>query len=332
MALLDVKNLSVYFLTHEGVVRAVDDVSFRVEPGEVLGIVGESGSGKSVSNLAIMGLLPKHVARIPNGQILFQGRDLLKATESEMRRIRGREISMIFQDPFTSLNPYLKISTQLIEVLEVHARMTKTESRKKCLEVLEQLGVPEPEIRFDSYPHQLSGGLKQRIMIAMSLLLEPKLIIADEPTTALDVTIQAQIMELLKEINEKRGTSIILITHDMGVVAGVCDRVQVMYGGRVAERGKIDELFYETRHPYTQGLLDSIPSVDIAPGTRLNPICGQPPDLSRIGDFCAFHPRCSRAQEICRTERPRVADGAGEGHLFECHFPLENQASARSSK
>jgi len=319
--LLQVKDLSIEFRTDEGVVRAVDNVSFNLREQEILGIVGESGSGKSVTNLGIMGLLPTPPAKITSGQVLFNQVDLLKLSEPKMRAIRGKDISMIFQDPFTSLNPYLKISTQLMEVLEVHSTMTQTEARRRCLEILEQLGVPEPEIRFDSYPHQLSGGLKQRIMIAMSLLLKPKILIADEPTTALDVTIQAQILELLKEINEKHGTSIILITHDMGVVAGLCDRVMVMYGGRIAEQGLSDEIFYNTRHPYTRGLLESIPSVDIEPGARLKPIAGSPPDLTTLGDECAFAPRCQFVQESCRSKRPSISKHS-ESHSYECYFPV----------
>jgi oligopeptide transport system ATP-binding protein len=319
--LLQVKDLSIEFRTDEGRVRAVDNVSFDLREQEVLGIVGESGSGKSVTNLGIMGLLPMPPARITSGQVLFQQQDLLKLSEPKMRGIRGKDISMIFQDPFTSLNPYLKISTQLMEVLQVHSTMTPTEARRRCLEILEQLGVPEPEIRFDSYPHQLSGGLKQRIMIAMSLLLKPKILIADEPTTALDVTIQAQILELLKDINDKHGTSIILITHDMGVVAGLCDRVMVMYGGRIAEQGVADDIFYRTRHPYTRGLLESIPSVDIEPGARLKPIPGSPPDLTTLGDECAFAPRCQFAQSECRSKRPSLSRES-ETHSYECFFPV----------
>ncbi len=322
MSLLEIKNLSVEFRTDEGVVHAVDNISFQVAEGEVLGIVGESGSGKSVTCLAVMGLLPMPPARISSGEIFFHRRDLLKISPTRMRAIRGKDISMIFQDPFTSLNPYLKISTQLLEVLETHTSMTSSQAKKRCLEVLDQLGVPEPDIRFNSYPHQLSGGLKQRIMIAMSLLLEPKILIADEPTTALDVTIQAQILELLKEINKEHGTSIILITHDLGVVAGLCDRVQVMYGGRLAEQGTYEDIFYRTKHPYTKGLLDSIPSLDIEPGARLNPIPGSPPDLTEIADFCAFKDRCPRVQDTCRKKRPAISTER-PGHEFECYFPLE---------
>lgn len=324
MSLLDVNDLGVEFVTDDGVVRAVDHVSFKVDEGQVLGIVGESGSGKSVTCMTLMGLLPMPPARVTSGEILFHNRDLLKLSENRMRAIRGKDISMIFQDPFTSLNPYLKISTQLMEVLETHSTMTATEAEKRCLQVLDQLGVPEPDIRFNSYPHQLSGGLKQRIMIAMSLLLEPKLLIADEPTTALDVTIQAQILELLKDINKKRGTSIILITHDLGVVADLCDQIQVMYGGRLAEQGTADDIFYRTKHPYTQGLLNSIPSLEVEPGSRLKPIPGSPPDLTSIGDSCAFAPRCVKAQDICKKSRPHN-EVSGPGHSFECHFPLESK-------
>lgn len=324
MSLLEVNDLGVEFQTDDGVVRAVDHVSFKLDEGEILGIVGESGSGKSVTCLALMGLLPRPPAKITSGEVLFNRRDLLKLSEARMRAIRGKDISMIFQDPFTSLNPYLKISTQLMEVLETHSTMTKVQARKRCLDVLDSLGVPEPEVRFNSYPHQLSGGLKQRIMIAMSLLLEPKVLIADEPTTALDVTIQAQILELLKDINKKHGTSIVLITHDLGVVADLCHRIQVMYGGRLAEQGTADDIFYRTKHPYTQGLLNSIPSLDVEPGARLKPIPGSPPDLTSIGDSCAFAPRCAKAQDICRTRRPKL-EQSNAGHVFECHFPLESK-------
>jgi len=329
-SLLQVSDLSVQFKTDQGTVRAVDHVSFDLNEGEVLGIVGESGSGKSVTCLTIMGLLPMPPAKVTSGEIRFQGNDLLKIPESKLEDIRGKDISMIFQDPFTSLNPYLKISTQMMEVLATHSKLSAKESRKRCLEVLEQLGVSEAEMRFNSYPHQLSGGLKQRIMIGMSILLSPKILIADEPTTALDVTIQAQILDLLREINLKSGTSIILITHDLGVVAGLCDRVQVMYGGRLAERGNYDDIFYRTRHPYTRGLMESIPSLEVEPGTRLKPIPGSPPDLTQLGDFCAFSPRCPRAQEICRTVRPLEAVD-NPGHSYECYFPV-GQGSPPASR
>lgn len=320
MALLDVQNLKVEFHTDEGIVRAVNDVSFHLNEREILGIVGESGSGKSVSCMALMGLLPMPPARIPSGQIFFEGADLLKKNFTERRKIRGKDISMIFQDPFTALNPYLKISTQMNEVLQTHTNQTKTQIKKRCLEVLDSLGVPEAEVRYHSYPHQLSGGLKQRVLIAMSLLLEPKIIIADEPTTALDVTIQAQIMDLLKKINKDHGTAILLITHDLGVVAGMCDRIQVMYGGRIIEQGTNDELFYETRHPYTKGLLDSIPSLETEPGSRLTPIPGSPPDLTMTGDFCSFADRCSRVQDRCWEKRPAVSEET-KTHTYECYVP-----------
>lgn len=324
--ILRVSDLSVEFKTDLGVVRAVDSVGFELAQGEVLGIVGESGSGKSVSCLTIMGLLPKPAARLVSGQVNFLGKDLAHLPEEEARKIRGKDLSMIFQDPFTSLNPYLKISTQLMEVLEFHSTMDKKKAMNRCFEILDRLGVPDPDIRMDSYPHQLSGGLKQRIMIAMSLLLEPKLIIADEPTTALDVTIQAQILDLLKEINQKMGTSIILITHDMGVVAGICHRVQVMYAGRIVERGSVDDIFYRTRHPYTQGLLESIPSLEMKVGGRLKPIPGSPPDLTRVGDFCAFAPRCAYAQESCKAQKPTLQ--TEEQQSYACFYPLQKRGVA----
>ncbi len=321
--LLEIKNLMVEFQSDDESrpVQAVDDVSFSVEAGEILGIVGESGSGKSVSCLSLMRLLPMPPARILGGEIFFQGQDLLKASDAQMRELRGRDITMIFQDPFTSLNPYLKISTQMMEVLEVHTKLTDAAARRRCVEVLEQLGIPEPAIRFDSYPHQLSGGLKQRIMIAMSLLLEPKILIADEPTTALDVTIQAQILDLLRKINKDFGTSIILITHDLGVVAGLCDRIQVMYAGRIIERARPEDIFYRPRHPYTRGLLDSIPRLDFKRGQRLSPILGSPPDLTQRKDACSFAPRCLRAEDRCRREKPHTT--WDDSRSFECHFPLK---------
>lgn len=320
--ILEVRDLGVEFKMDDGVVRAADHISFDLHEGEVLGVVGESGSGKSVTCLTLMGLLPKPPARVTSGSILFNDRDLLKLSEGDLRSIRGREISMIFQDPFTSLNPYLKISTQMMEVLETHTSLSSSEAESRCIQVLTQLGVPEPEMRFHSYPHQLSGGLKQRIMIGMSLLLQPKILIADEPTTALDVTIQAQILELLKEVNKKFGTAIILITHDLGVVAGLCDRVQVMYGGRIIEHGTADDVFYRTRHPYTRGLMGSIPSLETDPGARLKPIPGSPPDLTSLRDACAFAPRCDRAQEKCHQKRPAKEMIHAE-HGFECYYPVE---------
>ncbi|TVQ81285.1 MAG: ABC transporter ATP-binding protein [Bradymonadales bacterium] len=326
MGLLEVRNLSVEFHTDEGIVRPVDSLSYELEKGEVLGIVGESGSGKSVSCLALMGLLPTPPARIPQGEIFLEGQDILKWSPGKRRQMRGKDISMIFQDPFTSLNPYLKISTQLMEVMEFHGNYSRAEAKRRSLDMLERLGVPDPETRFKSYPHQLSGGLKQRIMIAMSLLLKPKILIADEPTTALDVTIQAQILDLLKEINEKEGTAIIMITHDLGVVAGLCDRVQVMYGGRLVERASTEDLFYRTQHPYTQGLLDSIPSLESRVGDRLQPIMGSPPDLTRLGDFCAFSMRCGRVTEECRAKRPRMQRVSDDSsHEFECYHPLQDE-------
>ncbi len=331
MKLLEVKDLSVEFHTEEGKVRAVDKVSFYLNESEVLGIVGESGSGKSVTCLTLMGLLPVPPAKVTGGQIIFNGEDLLRVSDSRLRSLRGKDISMIFQDPFTSLNPYLKISTQLMEVLETHTSMTKRQAENRCLEILDALHIPEARIRFNSYPHQLSGGLKQRVMIAMSLLLEPKILIADEPTTALDVTIQAQILDLLREVNQKFKTAIILITHDLGVVAGLCDRVQVMYGGRLAEQGTNEDIFYRARHPYTHGLMTSIPSLQTEPGSRLIPIPGSPPDLTQIADFCAFAPRCARVQDICRQKRPPL-ETSSPGHVFECYFPFSEDSENSNSQ
>lgn len=324
MSLLQVKDLSVHFKTDEGLVKAVNELSFDLEAGEILGVVGESGSGKSVSSLAVMGLLPKS-AFVSSGEIWLEQKNILQIPRSHMRKIRGSKLAMIFQDPFTSLNPYLKISTQLLEVLEAHGGKTGLAAHRLCIELLERLGVPEAEARFYSYPHQLSGGLKQRMMIAMGLLLKPDILIADEPTTALDVTIQAQILDLLKEINQNEGTAIVLITHDLGVVAGLCDRVQVMYAGRIVESGAADPIFYETGHPYTRALLDSIPRLDSQTGTALKPIEGQPPDLKELGESCAFADRCERAQDKCFQERPRLSSGKSSSTRRACFFPLEGE-------
>jgi len=324
--LLEVKDLATHFFTEEGVVRAVDGITFHVDKGEVLGIVGESGSGKSVASLSLLRLIPDPPGRIVSGQILLSegGKrvDLAQASEATMREIRGDRIAMIFQDPMTSLNPYLRVSEQLCEVLELHKGMRRAEAREKGIAMLRSVGIPAAEMRFDDYPHQLSGGMRQRVMIAMALLCEPELLIADEPTTALDVTIQAQILELISERKAALGAAVILITHDLGVVARMADRVAVMYAGRIVEEGPVGAIFADPRHPYTIGLARSIPRLDDVKGERLVPIAGLPPSLARVPPGCPFHPRCPEAIAICKVEFPgwrEVGGGAPSAHTVRCH-------------
>jgi oligopeptide transport system ATP-binding protein len=303
---LEVRNLAVRFDTHQGSVRAVRDVSFSVEAGQTLGIVGESGSGKSVTSLAIMGLVASPPGVVESGQVLFDGQDLLRLPPRRMRRIRGGALSMIFQDPMTSLNPLLTVGRQLTEVLAVHEGLRGRKARARSAAKLGEVGIPDPESRLDAYPHELSGGMRQRVMIAMGLLCNPKVLIADEPTTALDVTIQAQILDLMKRLQREHGTAIVLITHDLGVVAGMCDAVQVMYAGRVVERATTDALFAKPCHPYTRGLLDSVPSLEGSPHERLSSIPGQPPDLAELPPGCAFAARCAYRQTRCEQEEPAL--------------------------
>jgi oligopeptide transport system ATP-binding protein len=302
--LLSVKNLKTYFKTDDGVVKAVDGVSFDVHAGETLGIVGESGSGKSVANLSVLQLIPRPPGYFPSGEIWFEGKNLLKLSDKEMRSIRGNRISMIFQDPMTSLNPFLTVGRQLTEVLEIHKGMTGAEAAKKAIGMLERVGISEAAHRFEQYPHQFSGGMRQRVMIAMALLCEPKLLIADEPTTALDVTIQAQILALIDDLQRDFGTSVILITHDLGVVAGMAKRVAVMYAGRIVEEGTVEELFEKPRHPYTLGLLKSIPRLNEERMEKLEPIRGLPPDLSNLPGGCPFSPRCDFVTDRCKSDYP----------------------------
>ncbi len=314
--LLEVRGLKTSFFTYAGEVKAVDDVDFEVWPGEAVGIVGESGCGKSVTSLSIMRLIPK-TGRITAGSILFNGVDLLKLSSREMQRIRGKEIAMIFQDPMTSLNPVLTIGYQLTESIRRHQRVSKREAREKAVEMLNLVGIPNPADRLSQYPHEFSGGMRQRVMIAMALSCNPKLLIADEPTTALDVTIQAQIIELLKDLRSRFSMSIILITHDLGVVAGLADRVVVMYGGKIVESGNIKDIYYRAKHPYTWGLLKSVPRLDAREKKRLVPITGQPPDLLEPPGGCAFNPRCRYAMRICLDRRPGFTD-LGNGHKAAC--------------
>lgn len=314
--LLDIKNLNTSFFTHAGEVKAVGGVSFYLDKGEALGIVGESGSGKSITMMSLMRLLSEN-GKIKDGEIIFEGKDLAKVSEEEMQKIRGNEIGMIFQDPMTSLNPVLTVGDQLMEPLMRHKKMSKSQAFERAVHMLSIVGIPSPESRMKQYPHEFSGGMRQRVMIAMALSCEPKLLIADEPTTALDVTIQAQILELMKELKEKINTSIILITHDLGVVADVCNRINVMYGGLIAETGTKGDIFYRPRHPYTWGLLKSIPNPKTLAKERLKPIDGQPPDLLKPPAGCPFAPRCEYAMKICMTNRPPMFE-VSEGHGAAC--------------
>ena len=314
--LLEIKNLKTSFFTHVGEVQAVGGVSIDLNKGEAIGIVGESGSGKSITMMSLMRLLADN-GKIKEGQVIFDGRDLTKLTENEMQNVRGNEIGMIFQDPMTSLNPVLTVGTQIMEPLMKHKKMTKQEAHDKAIQMLNLVGIPSPESRIKQYPHEFSGGMRQRVMIAMALVCEPKLLIADEPTTALDVTIQAQILELMKDLKQKINTSIILITHDLGVVADVCERINVMYGGLIAETGTKQDIFYRPKHPYTWGLLRSIPNPKSAVKERLKPIDGQPPDLLKPPVGCPFGDRCEYAMKVCMQQRPPLFE-VGEGHRAAC--------------
>jgi len=316
-ALLEVKDLRTYFYTFEGVVKAVDGVSYELEPGETLGLVGESGCGKSVSALSVMRLIPDPPGKIINGEILFEDEDILKIDMDDMRKIRGGKISMVFQEPMTSLNPVLTVEKQLTETLELHMGMNKREARSEAEDLLARVGIPDPDKRIKQYPHQFSGGMRQRVMIAMALSCNPKLIIADEPTTALDVTIQAQILELMKSLTSEFGVALIVITHNLGVVARYADRVNIMYAGKIIERGTAREIYANPRHPYTVGLLRSVPRLDLPRRMKLEPIEGQPPDLVNLPPGCAFRERCRWAIDKCATESPPLMP-AGDGHLSAC--------------
>ncbi len=302
--LLEVKDLRTEFRTQDGIVHAVNGVTFSVDEGETLGLVGESGCGKSVSMLSVMRLIPIPPGRISSGQVLFQGRDLLKVDDEEIRSVRGNKIAMVFQDPMTSLNPVLTIGTQIGEALELHLGMTKEQARKRSVELLKMVGIPEAEGRLDDYPHQFSGGMRQRVMIAMALSCSPQLLIADEPTTALDVTIQAQITDIVKRLKRELGMAIIWITHDLGVIAGLADRINVMYAGFVIESASNKEIFANPLHPYTLGLLGSIPRLDEAHKAKLTPIEGLPPDLIEMPKGCPFYARCRFRTEKCANENP----------------------------
>jgi len=327
--LLEVKDLRTYFETEDGVVKAVDGVSFEVRQGETLGIVGESGSGKSVANLSLMRLIPEPPGKIVSGSITFRGRDILKLAPREVRAIRGQQIAMIFQDPMTSLNPFMRISRQLMEVTQLHLGHSKQQAREHAIRMLELVGIPDPEARLESYPHEFSGGMRQRVMIAMALSCQPALLIADEPTTALDFTIQAQILELIKRLRRETGASMILVTHDLGVVAGMTDRIIVMYAGKVFEQAPTSDLFERPGNPYTRGLLRSVPDPAAEQG-KLYQIPGQPPDPARLPGGCPFAPRCERVQEICRREFPPFVQLTSE-HYSLCHFADEVYAESQKA-
>ncbi|MBX3291957.1 MAG: ABC transporter ATP-binding protein [Acidobacteria bacterium] len=320
--ILTVNDLRTYFRTEDGVVKAVDGISFELKKGETLGIVGESGSGKSVTNLSVMRLIPEPPGEIVSGEIIFDGTDVRALSIDEVRKIRGRRIAMIFQDPMTSLNPFLKISTQLMEVTQLHLGHTKEQAYEHGVKMLEMVGIPDPRARMDGYPHELSGGMRQRVMIAMALSCDPELLIADEPTTALDVTIQAQILELIKDLKARLGTSVILITHDLGVVAGMTDKIIVMYAGKVFEQAPTRELFSRPANPYTKGLLRSVPDPAYEQGEPLYQIPGLPPDVAHLPPGCPFAERCDRAEDICRREFPPFVEINAQHHSL-CHFAKE---------
>jgi oligopeptide transport system ATP-binding protein len=339
MSLLDVEELVVRFRTHEGTVYAVNGVSFQLEEGETLGLVGESGCGKTVTSLALMRLLPRPAGRVEGGRVRLDGAELLDLSEAEMRDLRGRKLAMIFQDPMTSLNPVLTIEEQMVETIRAHTALTMAEARARAVELLGMVGIPHPETRLKAFPHEFSGGMRQRVMIAMALALRPRLLIADEPTTALDVTIQAQVLELLHNLTAESGTAVILITHDLGVVAGMTRRINVMYAGHIVETATTPELFANPSHPYTVGLLHSIPRLDAAEGEPLIPIEGVPPDQRRAPSGCPFAPRCAWRLTECWGSNPPleplvpstsvVATGAGATHCIAClNPPTADEAKA----
>jgi oligopeptide/dipeptide ABC transporter ATP-binding protein len=328
--LLEVKDLRASFRTEDGIVRAVDGVSFTVGEGEVVGIVGESGSGKSVTMLSVMRLIADPNV-IYSGEILYKGRNLMALSKDAMREVRGEEISMIFQDPMTSLNPVYNVGWQIEEQLNEHYELGKGRSRRRAIELLAQVGIPRPEERIDDYPHQFSGGMRQRVMIALALSCNPDLLIADEPTTALDVTIQAQILELIKNLKRDFGSAVVMITHDLGVVADIADRILVMYAGRIVEEGNKEQIFYDPQHPYTWGLLGSIARLDRPKARRLTAIAGQPPSLINRPQGCSFRPRCPQAFDRCRVDDPKLTEKVGEGHLDACHLSVEDKQTRRDA-
>ena len=319
--LLTVTDLRMYFETEDGTVKAVDGISFDLKQGETLGVVGESGSGKSVASLSLMRLVPEPPGKLISGSVIFHGRDVLKLSTSEIRSLRGKRMAMIFQDPMTSLNPFMRISKQLMEVTQLHLGHTREQARAHAIKMLDQVGIPDASDRVDSYPHEFSGGMRPRVMIAMALSCQPELLIADEPTTALDVTIQAQILDLIRRLKAETGASVILITHDLGVVAGMTDRVIVMYAGKVFEQATTNEIFARPANPYTRGLLRSVPDPTAEQG-KLYQIAGQPPDLARLPSGCPFAPRCDRAEDICTREFPPFVELTRDHHSL-CHFATD---------
>lgn len=326
--LLEVRNLRTYFHTEDGIVKAVDGIAFDLKRGETLGIVGESGSGKSVTNLSLIRLIQSPPGEIVSGEVIFGGQDILKLTDREVRKIRGRRIAMIFQDPMSSLNPFMKISRQLMEMTQLHLGYSRSKAYEHAVKMLETVGIPDARARVDDYPHQFSGGMRQRVMIAIALSCEPELLIADEPSTALDVTIQAQILELIKKLKRETGTSVILVTHDLGVVAGMTDNLIVMYAGKVFEQAPTNELFALPGNPYTKGLLHSVPDPTDARG-KLYQIPGLPPDVAHLPPGCPFAPRCDRVQEICRREVPPFVQLTPD-HFSLCHFANEVYEESRA--
>ena len=314
--LLEVKNLTIHYVTTEGTVEAVNGVSFTLDRGQTLGLVGETGAGKTTTALGILGLVPNPPGKVIGGEILFDGRDLLKESEKEMRKVRGKEISMIFQDPMTALNPVLRMGEQIEEVIRIHSKMSKAEAEKRALEMLEMVGIPAS--RAVEYPHQFSGGMKQRVVIAMALACNPQLLLADEPTTALDVTIQAQVLDMMKKLKTELNTAMLLITHDLGIVAENCDKVAVMYAGEIVEMGSLEDIFLRPGHPYTVGLFDSLPSLEVE-AKRLKPIPGLMPDPTQLPKGCNFAPRCPVAADVCGKEAPEIRE-VEPGHFVRCYF------------
>lgn len=318
-SVLSVKDLKVVFSTRKGDVHAVNTINFNLKSGELLGVVGESGSGKSVTMMSLLGLLPSPPAKIKGGKVSFGDKDLLKADPREIRQIRGGQIGFIFQDPMTSLNPVFSVGFQIMEPLKIHMGLSGKRARERALELLDLVGIPDPKKRFKDYPHQFSGGMRQRVMIAIALACDPKLLIADEPTTALDVTIQAQILELVKDLRKKLGMAIIWITHDLGVIAGIANRVIVMYAGQIVEQASVEELFADPKHPYTKALIATIPAVRGERAKRLNSIRGQAPTTLQDPKFCSFHPRCDYSFARCTIENPLLIE-QGNNHLVACHL------------
>ena len=309
--ILQVEELKTYFNTDDGIVKAVDGVTFELHRGETLGIVGESGCGKSVTNLSIMKLIPSPPGKIMGGTAVFDGQDIFELSDEEVRKLRGSKISMIFQDPMTSLNPFLRISTQMVETIQLHQHLDKEQAKEKAVDMLGMVGIPNPEDRVNDYPHQFSGGMRQRVMIAMALSCNAEILIADEPTSALDVTIQAQILEIMKALTKEFGTAVIMITHDLGVVAGMCDNICVMYAGKIVEKANVDELFDAPQHPYTKSLIKSVPRLDQPGKERLFSIDGQPPNLIDLPECCTFYPRCASCMPICKRKYPPVNNTGG---------------------